>query len=337
MLASTEPCTALAAAGMGRDGMGGEVRVTSVSPPGRAGPAPHSSGAGRASAWHGQRGRLWQQDGAVLPGWGPRAGGWSGLPAAGPHCRRWDQRWRCHQAGRAAMAGLPVPGARPRSWVRTEADLGHDAQALRCRWLGSGCAAVTAGHLPLAGTRSSPGVTVGREELGGCAGGWGAAGGAAATGLTPPPPSTGRVGSVCSLVSSNHFLSCVLAVFFFQRAGPLPQPTSGLPFGIGTPSRTSGACPFGDHQPGRTLTHSLHCRWQRGCAAPIPQPCHPSCPTVWAPGPPLLPAGFGQGDGWVGGRPATWVPFPPPKGRGAPLGRGAGARCAAWCCVHLPG
>lgn len=128
MLASTEPCTALAAAGMGRDGMGGEVRVTSVSLPGRVGPAPHSSSAGRASAWHGQWGRLWQQDGAVLPGWGPRAGGWSGLPAAGPHCRCWDRRWRCHRAGRATTMGLPVP----RSWVRTEAELGHDARALRC-------------------------------------------------------------------------------------------------------------------------------------------------------------------------------------------------------------
>lgn len=139
---------------------------------------------------------------------------------------------------------------------------------------------------------------------------WGGAQGAAGLLLGrllwgSPPLNTGRVGSVCSLVSSNHFLSCVLAVFFFQRAGPLPQPTSGLPFGIGTPSCTSGACPFGDHQLGQTLIHPFHCGWQRGCADPVPQPCHPPCPTAWAPRPPLLPAGFGQGDGWVGGRPAT--------------------------------
>lgn len=236
----------------------------------------------------------------------------------------------CHHDGAArAWSPAPVLGAhRGRAGPRCSGALVLKA-GLWVRGCGRG-ALVTCEDQELSGCHCGPGGAGGvRRELWGCW--WGGCCGA------HPPLNTGRVGSVCSLVSSNHFLSCVLAVFFFQRAGPLPQPTSGLPFGIGTPICTSGACPFGDHQLGQTLTHPLHCGWQRGCADPIPQPCHPPCPTAWAPRPPLLPAGFGQGDGWVGGRPATWVPFPPPKGRGAPLGRGAGARCAAWCCAHLPG
>lgn len=73
---------------------------------------------------------------------------------------------------------------------------------------GSGCTAVAAGHSPLAGTRSSPGVTAGREELGGCAGSCGAAAGAAAVGLTPPQY---RAGGFC-------LFSCLFKPFPFLCA-----------------------------------------------------------------------------------------------------------------------
>lgn len=120
---------------------------------------------------------------------------------------------------------------------------------------------------------------------------------------------------VCSLFSS------------FKEWGPLPQPSSGLPFGTGTPRTPTH--PLGTHwghQPGRSppATHCLTptgAVGQRGCSAPIPQPCRPYVT-------PGLALGMG---GWGD----AWVPSRLPKGAGPRGARGRALRSPSWL-THSP-
>lgn len=144
------------------------------------------------------------------------------------------------------------------------------------------------------------------------------------------PLAVGRVGAVYPLISSTHFLSCVLAVFFFQRVGtaspaliraPLrhrdpqdPHPPTGHT--LGPPTR-----PEPTRHP---LPHSNGCCWAEGLLSPHPTAVPTLCDTR-----------VGFGDGWVGGRPATWVPSRLPKGAGPRGARGRALRSPSWL-THSP-
>lgn len=149
------------------------------------------------------------------------------------------------------------------------------------------------------------------------------------------PGAVGRGGSVYPLLSSNHFLLSLLAVFFFQRARPLPPATS--PPAPGPPAHlwhmpTSG--PPVQPDPGPPPSPLGR---QRGCTAP--RPAAMPTPATWqpVPGPPQLPTSFKQGivvvvgDAW----PGHLGPLPGSQRARGPYGvRGRGL--SRWLAPHSP-
>ncbi|XP_055552755.1 spidroin-2-like [Falco cherrug] len=336
------------------DGMGRAVRFGSPRP-GRVRPTPHGGGArqpdvplpgpGAGEGFGSERGHdgggrgLWCQCGAG--GQGAGAGGLAGPVAACPRCRcqgwHWGRCGSCSHLRRHGRAACTQPPAWLSCAVGTGSHTGHQHRdrlgpqhsdpLAQCPWLP--CPRGAQGTWEPRALRVAPRVPG--------AGWWWEARVVPRGSL---PGTVGHGGSVYPFLSSNHFLSFLLAVSSsFKERDRFPQPP---PLQHWDPQHARSMCPLQRHQPGWPPAHRFPARWAERLRSPPPHshatPPHHGTRRWYRRCSPLA-LGWVMGAWVMGGAGAwlhTWVPFPAPEGRGAPRGKGPGATRSMMAGASLP-